>query len=362
MLTPRFLARAPEPIVALYSQLETEILLDIVARIGRIAKASSINPARIYYSELSAFNKAAAETIARHLRISTPELIKVVNDSVIHSLRQEDKIYQAMARSGALDKYVALRNSAVMQETMQPTIEILARDFGARIRQTQAAAGQLLMQQISQVITAKEQAYFDFPSYMSKTIRKLGHLGITVIETDGRPLSMESFARREIITGINTAAAQASIARADEVGNDLVCTSQHYGARPSHAEWQGKIFSLSGTSAKYPDFRASTGYGTITGLCGINCRHSFYPFFKGYSEPEKPLDAERNAKMYELEQMQRSNERNIRTWKRINQMENAQELDSTYSAMKVREWQAKNRELIESEPWLSRDYGREQIG
>lgn len=362
MLTPRFLARAPEPIVALYAQLETEILLDMVARIGHVASAKEINPKRVYWDELSAFNKATASRIAQHLKISTPELIRVVNDAVLHSLRQDDRIYQAMAKSGALPKYVALRNSAVLDQTMQPTVQILARDFASRIAQTQAAASALLMQNISQVITAKEQAFFDFPRYMSKTIRKLGHLGITVVETDGRAMSMEAFTRREIITGINTAAAAASIDRAQEVGNDLVVTSQHYGARPEHALWQGKVFSLSGTNPKYPDFKAGTGYGTVTGLCGINCRHSFYPYFAGYSSKEPALDDERNVKMYELEQMQRNNERNIRAWKRINQMENAQNLDSTYSAGKVREWQARNRDLIASEPWLSRDYTREQIG
>ena len=32
---------------------------------------------------------------------------------------------------------------------------------------------------------------------------------------------------------------------------------------------------------KYPNFYKETGYGTATGLCGINCRHSFHPYYKG---------------------------------------------------------------------------------
>lgn len=35
----------------------------------------------------------------------------------------------------------------------------------------------------------------------------------------------------------------------------------------------------------YPDFVSSTGYGTVTGLCGVNCYHDFYPFIPGISEP-----------------------------------------------------------------------------
>lgn len=362
MLTPRFLARAPEPIVLLYSQLETEILLDIVARIGKVANMSNINAPKVLVSELSAFNKATSSLIAKHLQISQPELIALVNNSIIASLKADDKIYAKMQASGALPRYINLKNSRVLQESTENSVFILARDFSARLQQTQAAASALLGREISSVITAKDAAYFDFKKYMGKTIRKLGHLGITVVETDAASMSMEAFVRREIITGINASAAQASIMRAAEVGSDLVATSQHYGARPEHALWQGKVFSLSGNSTKFPDFKKSTGYGTVTGLCGINCRHSFYPFFDGYSEIEKPLDEKRNAEQYQMEQLQRNNERNIRQWKRINQMENSQGLDSTYSAAKVREWQQKNRDLIASEPWLGRDYSREQIG
>lgn len=362
MLTPRFLARAPEPIVLLYAQLESEILLDIVARVGKVAKMKDINAPRVLVSELSAFNKASSALIAKYLNISQPELVAMVNKSIIKALEADDKIYERMQAAGALPKYINLRQSRVLQDSSERSVYILARDFSARLQQTQAAAAALLGREISSVITAKDAAYFDFKKYMGKTIRKLGHVGITVVETDGRGMSMEAFVRREIITGINYSAAQASMMRASEVGSDLVATSQHYGARPEHAVWQGKVFSLSGTSTKYPDFKQSTGYGTITGLCGINCRHSFYPYFPGYSEPETPLDAKRNAEQYLMEQAQRNNERNIRQWKRINQMENAQGLDSTYSAAKVREWQQKNRDLIKSEPWLGRDYSREQIG
>lgn len=33
---------------------------------------------------------------------------------------------------------------------------------------------------------------------------------------------------------------------AEDLGCDLMEITAHYGARPSHAEWQGKIVSLSG--------------------------------------------------------------------------------------------------------------------
>ena len=36
--------------------------------------------------------------------------------------------------------------------------------------------------------------------------------------------------------------------------------------------------------AEYPDFVEKCGYGSVTGIGGANCRHSFWPFIEGVSE------------------------------------------------------------------------------
>lgn len=42
-----------------------------------------------------------------------------------------------------------------------------------------------------------------------------------------------------------------SLANAKDMEQDLMEISAHAGARPSHAEWQGQIVSLSGDNTKY---------------------------------------------------------------------------------------------------------------
>lgn len=107
-------------------------------------------------------------------------------------------------------------------------------------------------------------------------------------------------------------------------GVDLVEVTSHPGARPSHAEWQGRCYSRSGQKTidgtVYPDFRSSTGYGTGPGLCGWNCRHSFGPYRHGaphaYDPDPKSETGLPNDEVYALTQRQRAKERQIRSAKR----------------------------------------------
>mgnify|MGYP000760442761 CR=1 FL=1 len=83
---------------------------------------------------------------------------------------------------------------------------------------------------------------------------------------------------------------------------------------------------------------------TIDGLKGINCRHDFYPFFEGISEPttwpDEPKPKEYRGKTYDYyhaTQKQRKMERDIRATKReieaqIRQLENQRRMIKGYKA------------------------------
>ncbi|MDR3316098.1 MAG: phage minor capsid protein [Coriobacteriales bacterium] len=117
----------------------------------------------------------------------------------------------------------------------------------------------------------------------------------------------------------------------EEYGHDLVFTSAHFGARPEHEVWQGKAFSLSGRKLEggvvYPDFYQATEYGQITGIYGVNCRHSHGPYYAGITELptiEETRDGLTSDEYYKLTQKQRTMERRIRNTKSdIAQLERA---------------------------------------
>jgi hypothetical protein len=140
--------------------------------------------------------------------------------------------------------------------------------------------------------------------------------------------------RRAALTGIGQTCAEIGKMNAEENGCNFMELSAHSGARPSHAAWQGQLVSLDGSHVgeTIDGLRvlslSQIGYGTGAGFRGWNCRHDWYPYYVGASTPNytqeelKKLDEpciEYKGKLYteyEITQMQRKQERNIRALKR----------------------------------------------
>ncbi|MFQ9178133.1 MAG: phage minor capsid protein [Christensenellaceae bacterium] len=102
---------------------------------------------------------------------------------------------------------------------------------------------------------------------------------------------------------------------------------ESFGARPSHAEWQGQIVDRSGRDRRFLTLD-DIGYGAGDGFKGWNCRHDWAPFIPGVSVPTytqeelrniDPPPIEYNGKTYtyyEATQRQRRIETAMRKTKR----------------------------------------------
>lgn len=114
--------------------------------------------------------------------------------------------------------------------------------------------------------------------------------------------------------------------------------------------------------AEYPDFEKKCGYGSVTGIGGANCRHSFWPFVEGvmertYSDAEleamkpenrpKTVYEGREYDDYQATQMQRRIEREIRREKRRQTAYKAASLeeDAKNSQIRLRRLNTKYREF-----------------
>lgn len=183
-----------------------------------------------------------------------------------------------------------------------------------------------------------------------EAISEVSKYGTHVVYKGGRKMTIEAATRMCVLTGINQAKSEITLTECANAGVRAVLVSSHIGARytnkdepANHQSWQGKIYSISDSllqkmgyeepkknffrkikeffqkfrkQKKYPDLVEVTGYGTIEGFCGANCRHTMHMHYQGNSNPYKDYDNEENKKKYDLFQKQRTMERRIRKTKK----------------------------------------------
>ena len=159
---------------------------------------------------------------------------------------------------------------------------------------------------------------------------------------------------------MNQAANAVELARMSSYGS-LVRISQHVGARPHCAPYQGRVYSMDGSknSGDYPPF-SDTSYGDPAGILGINCKHYLMPTVDGVGGPDPIPDDEHNAFVYRQTQEQRRLERNIRAAKREDYVANHIGGNIKASRAGVRDAQARMRDFI-GRSGMPREYSREQI-
>lgn len=201
------------------------------------------------------------------------------------------------------------------------------------------------------------------PQALRETARKWAEKGIpTITDVSGRKWSVESYVPMITRTMSNQVSNQMQEARMDDHDIDLVEVSSHMGARPRCAPFQGRVYSRSGTSDKYPPF-SSTSYGEPAGLLGINCGHVMYPYVEGRSTQRyRPYDKAENDTAYKQSQQQRKLERDIRKAKKelnmMNAMRDKEGIADTKA--KIKKKQANLREFIQ-DTGRTRRRNREQI-
>lgn len=302
---------------------------------------------------------------------SEAELKKIFKKAGVKSVTYDNKIYiEAGLNPVPLNLSPAMRD--VLSAGLRRTNNLLKN-----LTMTHALIGQQAF------VDAVDLAYmqvstgaFTYTQAIKNAVIEAADKGLSTVAYKGHVDRLDVAVRRAVLTGVNQTAGQITEQQMDDMGIDLVQTSAHLGARnkgnvpENHEMWQGKIFSRTGQG--YPNFYEITGYGTATGLLGINCRHSYYAWFEGLS-PEAYSAAQiqeyadqtviyngKEMSYYEATQKQRYFERGIREWKRRADAVEAAGLDNADEAAKVREWQARLRDFIKQTD-LYRQREREQI-
>ena len=368
MLPPEYLQQVPDTMVKLYAQVEEDILADMARRISGFDML--IPSAKYQLQVLEEMGSLRSDIIAKLGTLtdkSKKELIRIMQAAGVKALETDEAIYKAAGLSPS-----PLSASTAVQEVLDAGLKKTGGIFANLTKTTADTASQQFERALDQAYMQISSGAISPGAAVQSAIKALAKDGVgAVTYPTGHIDNLEVAVRRATITGVNQTCLQMQWARADELGSDLVEVTAHAGARPSHAAWQGKVYSRSGKSKKYPAFVPATGYGTGAGLGGWNCSHSFYPYFEGapraYTEEQlkkyTAKDYEYNGQKmteYEALQTQRSIERNLRRWKREHMAMEAAGVDTSEAAGKLAKWQRTQRDFLD-QTGLKRQSEREMV-
>ena len=274
------------------------------------------------------YNDIIAE-IADITKQSKTVVKQIFEDAAIKTVSYDDKIYELAGL-----KPTAFRESPAMMQILKTSLEKANNDISNLIMTTAGTAESKFKEITNMAYRQFTSGAFDYNTAIFNAVEQLAKDGINVMYPSGKLDKIDVAVRRAVLTGVSQTANKLQDKRADEMNCDLVEVTAHIGARvtknldwTNHAWWQGKVYSRSGTSKKYPSLDV-TGYGKIDGLGGINCRHNKFPFIEGISKrayTDKELKEINNKTVvyngekmgeYEALKIQRAKEREIREIKR----------------------------------------------
>ena len=317
-------------IIALYQQLEDDILSAVIRRIlkmGYVSEASKhqlevLQAAGLLYDDI-------VQLIADRTDACTAQVKALFEDAGVQTVEIDNSLHEA---AGALPIDIRQDSSTrqVLEAGYKKTLGTMQNLVSTTATQTQTA----FIQTCDRIYMQVSSGAFSYQEAIMNALRALADTGATVSYPTGHTNRMDVAVRLCVLTGVSQTAAAVSLRQAEDAGCYLMEITAHSGARPDHAKWQGQLVTITGKDAgKIIDgLRVFTlseiGYGSGEGFKGWNCHHNWHAYYPGFSTPNytqeelKKLDEpciSYNGKLYteyEVSQMQRAQERRVRAWKR----------------------------------------------
>lgn len=353
----------------IYREIETDILIEI----AKMIKLHGLTPSGEYLltrlNEINSLDMNVIEQISQISGKPLEDILSVMESIGIKSI--DFPMYrQAFASSLIIGDIDKLNVDPFIKAMQDETTGIIKGVQTKALQQSFVAYRNTLDRAVISVNTGlltPNQA-------MVNSIKQLAKEGITgsTYLREGKPINMGleptiyRVLRTEFIKTSNDVSHNVGL----ELGVKDWYITQHEGARykvhkhayENHSKWQGTVVTTD-------ELSSIAGYGEITGLGGINCRHRHYAYIKGVSvEPPKQISQEENKVVSDLITKQRRYEREIRESKReillLSENKGVEEFDNAIIAQNVilRRRQAKMRRLIkDSNGVLRRSSARERV-
>lgn len=313
----------------IFSELEIRIMSDIVRRI----KENGVSTASADWQltrlqQLGVSQERIRKYIKEALEASDKEMEKIFSDKAYEEYYGHERFYKfADMQQIPFEQNIVLQNLIeATKEQLRGEYQNLAGSMGFVIRDpvTGKVKSSPLMDfyrsTMDNAVIDIQSGAFDYNTVLKRTIKQMTDSGIRFIDYDsGHRDRVNVAARRAVLTGFRLVQGKINEQVAAELHTDMYEVSYHVGARPSHQEWQGKVYTME-------QLHSICGLGEVTGLKGANCYHDYKVFPPGsvrtYTDEQlrQMREAENSPKTYngkqyttyEALQQQRKMERGMR--------------------------------------------------
>lgn len=358
-----------KPLAAIYDEIELEIIQNILKKLDNY---SSISGSIEWYLEkledLGILNNDTKKIIKSH-KTDADKIIKELSKKTISSMDDFDRLKQyyeqGLIDTNPIDLFDSVSMNNLMNNATKDVFDIMKLIDSKVLEGTDEAYKKIL----NKAYVETASGIYTYQESIRNALKEFAKEGIRTVHYDnGKTLSIEAVVRRDVITRVNKLVGDINLNNAKELGTNLVYVNQHEGARvrtpymkfdyEAHAEWQGKVYMIEGSSKEYDNFYEKTGYGEMLGLKGLNCYHDFRPHFEWESIPER-IGEEENREKRELLDKQRTFERKIRQLRREKEVYKQIDKEEYKRASNKLETTNNQYNTFLDENNLNRDYSRE---
>lgn len=287
MFTPNEIEAMPLNLEQTFRDMESRVMADIVRKLrdngAEITRAADWQIHRLF--ELGKTKKEIKVEIQKALNISDEEIDRIYNEVIQTGYARNEELYNAVGKD-----FIPYEENEELKQLVS-TVKKQAKNDCYNITQSLGFAikqpnGKLAFKPIAKYyqdtldggLMDIATGVFDYNTVLKRVVKEMTNSGLRSVDyASGWSNRVEVAARRAVMTGFNQVVAKVNESNAEELDTNYFEVSYHGGARPSHQEWQGRVYTKK-------QLESICGLGEVTGLCGANCYHSYSPFIKGVSE------------------------------------------------------------------------------
>lgn len=267
--------------------LEEQVMQGIVRRIkinSEITRAADWQIYRLH--ELGESKRVIKKAIKEALGLDNKGINHLYKDIIRKGYERDEQLYKYKGKqqipfeeNEQLQQYIA----AIVNQTSE-TMKNISQSLGFAVKGYDSSLtfkpiAEYYQRTLDNAINGIATGMFDYNTVLKRTAAEMVNSGLRTVDyASGWSNRVDVAARRAVMTGLSQVTAKVNESNAEKLGTEMFEVTWHGGARPSHQVWQGRWYTKK-------QLATICGLGSVTGLCGANCYHDYYPVIKGVSEP-----------------------------------------------------------------------------